>query len=236
MREIDRVEELASKLGVKINNYDLFLQAITHTSYAHEYNYNEIQHNERLEFLGDAVLELIISEILYFRYPNLPEGQLTKLRATIVCEQSLLKVAHSLNLGEYLRLGRGEEASGGRERPSILADAVEALLGALYLEKGYKKTKKVVASCMKERLEKVDPRQSTVDFKTDLQELTQRKYEICPVYNIEQEIGPDHDKEFIAVVKLEDKIWARGKGKSKKEAEQEAAKYAWQKIKKGKKH
>ncbi|UMZ73328.1 Ribonuclease 3 [Natranaerofaba carboxydovora] len=225
------IKELIEKLGVKTENLDLFLQAVTHTSYAHEKKHNNISHNERLEFLGDAVLELITSEILYFRYPNLPEGELTKLRASIVCEESLLKVAHKLELGKYLRLGRGEEASGGRERASILADSVEAVFGALYLDVGYERTKNIVHNLMNELYEDIDRDRSISDYKTTLQELTQKNFDSCPIYRIVEEYGPDHDKKFVAQVEVDGNVFAKGKGKSKKEAEQRAAKIAWEKLK-----
>ena len=227
----NKIRELTSKLGVEVNDVELYIQAVTHTSYAHEHKNSDIYHNERLEFLGDAVLELLISEILFFRYPKLPEGELTKLRAALVCEETLFQIACRLDLGSYLRLGKGEEASGGRERQSILSDAVEAVLGALYLDLGFKKTKEITFDLMHDMFEKIDRDQYTTDYKTTLQEITQRKYDTCPAYSIIEESGPDHDKEFLAEVVVDGKIVARGKGKSKKEAEQMAARTAWEKIK-----
>lgn len=227
------IDELISKLGLEVENKKVFLQAVTHTSFAHEHKGKRIKHNERLEFLGDAVLELIVSELLFFKYPDLPEGELTKFRAAMVCEESLFKIANSLELGKYLRLGRGEEASGGRERPSILADAVEALIGALYLDRGYEKTREIVARCMEEVLVGVENEGYTMDYKTALQEFTQDKYDACPNYKIVKEDGPDHDKEFVAEVVVKGEVLAEGRGKSKKEAEQKAAKVAWRKMDEG---
>lgn len=224
------INKLAKKLGFdKVP--DLIIEALTHTSYAHENRGSDVNHNERLEFLGDAVLELIVSKMLYFRYPDLPEGELTKLRASLVCEDALLKIALELNLGRCIRLGKGEEATGGRNRPSILANTVEAVLGAVYLEKGYKHCKNIVCKLMSCSLEAIDRGNYTMDYKTTLQELTQELYGRPPSYNIIKESGPDHSKEFVARIALDDSKTALGKGRSKKEAEQDAAKNLLNKFK-----
>ncbi len=216
-------------LGWERGNIKLYIQALTHTSYAHERGHSRAN-NERLEFLGDAVLELIVSDYLYFTYPRMSEGKMTKLRADLVCEASLARVAFSLNLGQYLRLGKGERVGGGSSRPSLLADAVEALIGALYLDQGIETARKLVLELYEPIL--IDLKEGILrrDYKTLLQEYSQAGFSITPAYNIIGESGPDHEKEFEAVVLLSEKVVGRGKGRSKKEAEQEAAKQAWNKL------
>ncbi len=213
----------------KIKNNKLYEQALTHTSYAHEKGLNNF-HNERLEFLGDAVLELIISDYLYYTYPDTPEGKLTKLRADLVCEASLARLAFELNLGSHIRLGKGEMVGGGFPRPSLLADAVEALIGALYLEHGLEECRNYVIEIYQPVFHDLQEGVLCRDFKTLLQEFSQARFSVTPVYRIVAESGPDHDKEFEAEVLLAKKAIGRGRGRSKKEAEQSSAKDAWSKL------
>lgn len=187
-------------------------------------------HNQRLEFLGDAVLELIISEHLYKLFPDRTEGELTKMRAASVCEPSLAKVARGLDLGRCLRMGRGEERSGGRERPSILADAFEALLGAIYLDQGLDVSKDFVLNYLSSIIEDVVAGRLDRDYKTELQEILQQTSPEPLTYTIMDESGPDHDKTFTAGVIYRGRIIGKGSGHSKKEAEQHAARDAFQHL------
>ncbi len=222
-----RIVPFLDSVEWKVNDKDIFRQALTHSSYAHEQG-DGCSHNERLEFLGDAVLELVISDYLYNLYPEYPEGKLTKLRADLVCEATLVRLAKKLDLSQYLLLGKGESRAGGSSRPSLLADAFEALIGAFYLDQG-------MENCRKEVLQLYDTVISDLqkgilfsDYKTLLQEYTQARFFLAPVYEIVRESGPDHDKTFVAEVIVDQKILGKGEGRSKKEAEQEAAKEAWE--------
>ena len=220
------LKELEMKLGVEFKNESLARQAFTHSSYAHERKLDSLDSNERLEFLGDAVLELTISEELYLKHPNMPEGELTKFRATLVCEGSLAKKAREIELGKYLYIGKGEEMSGGRGRDSTLADTFEAVLGAVFLDLGIEAAKKVVTLFFKEDIE-YGPRNFTGgDYKTALQEEVQKTDKDGVSYDIISESGPAHDKTFVAIALASGREIGRGQGKSKKEAEQEAAAYA----------
>ncbi len=220
---------LMEDIAWKIKNNKLYEQALTHTSYAYEKGLNNT-HNERLEFLGDAVLELIISDYLYYTYPDTPEGKLTKLRADLVCEASLARLAFELNLAKYIRLGKGEMAGGGFTRPSILADAVEALIGALYLDHGLEECRNYVLEIYQPVFHDLQEGVLCRDFKTLLQEFSQARFSVTPVYRITGESGPDHDKEFEAEVILAKRPIGLGRGRSKKEAEQASAKDAWNKL------
>ena len=223
-------EGIARRLNIKFNEPDLINQALTHSSFANE-NMGTAIHNERLEFLGDAVLELIMSEHLYKSCPQLPEGELTKLRANMVCEASLARVARDLNLGEYLFLGRGEKAAGGQDRPSILADTLEALIGALYLDQGLTITRNIIIHHFEPMIIEIKEGHLVKDYKTMVQELTQCKHNTTPKYMIVDEFGPDHDKIFVAQIFLKEKVpLGEGRGKSKKIAEQAAARMAWEKL------
>ena len=219
------MEKLESRIGYAFQNRDFLNTAITHSSYANENKAAGVVCNERLEFLGDAVLGYVTAEYLYERFPDLPEGRMTRLRAELVCERSLNFVATQISLGEYLRLGRGEENNGGRARPSIKADAVEALLAAIYLDGGIEPAKRFVRRFIFDGFEAGDMG-FILDYKTDLQELVQKKSGRILEYRVTSESGPDHDKTFIASVALHDGASAQGEGKSKKEAEQMAAKAA----------
>jgi len=214
----------------EFNNKSLLRQALTHSSYSNERQMHKLYNNERLEFLGDAVLELITSEYLYKSHPNVPEGNLTKLRATYVRESSLAYCARQMDLGNYLFLGKGEDATGGRERDSILSDALEAIIGGIFLDGGFTNAKEFVT---KEVLNRIEQAELFFDSKTILQELVQSKYTDAIVYELINEEGPDHNKEFTVAVTLNNEKLGEGKGRTKKAAEQQAAHQAIKKIKAG---
>lgn len=216
---------LQEKLQYKFKNQDILVNALTHSSYANEVR-NGTTSNERLEFLGDSVLSIIVSEYIYKKFGDLPEGELTKLRASLVCEKSLCQFSRELNLGNYLLLGKGEEKGGGRERDSILADAFEAVLAAIYLDGGFDVAKAHVLRFIKDELFNHNETDGFKDYKTALQEIIQRNPEESVTYILTNETGPDHDKVFEVEVRLNSNTIGRGKGKNKKQAEQFAAKEA----------
>jgi ribonuclease-3 len=205
---------------------ELLEQALTHSSFTYESRQNGLENNQRLEFLGDAVLELVISDYLYRNHPGLDEGSLTKLRASVVCEASLARAARELGLGLCLLMGKGEERSGGRERPSILADAFEALLGAVYLDQGLGKAGELAVQFLTPVLRDVLEGRLERDYKTELQEFVQQHDGEQVQYVILKEEGPDHHKTFKAGVLYRGKLAGSGTGRSKKDAEQQAAKSA----------
>ena len=221
---------LEALLGYTFHNRELLRAALYHSSYANEHRLCGISSNERLEFLGDAVLGLVTADDLFAKYPNLPEGDLTRIRAALVCEESLHEVAQSLHLGDYLQLGKGEEAGGGRRRPSILADAMESVFAAVYLDGGMEAARSLIHRVLldKERPETVEERRR--DFKTELQELVQRKSGSTLSYEMIGATGPDHAKIFEAAVLLNGEPLSAGTGRSKKEAEQTAARAALEKL------
>ena len=220
---------LEEKLGYTFQNPALLENALTHSSCANE-SRGKLQSNERLEFLGDSILGMVVADHLYRNHPDLPEGELTRTRAALVCEESLVEVARELNLGEYLRLGKGEEAGGGRNRPSIRADAVEAVLAAVYLDGGIGSARKLVQRFILSR----NPGDVTEnrDYKTTLQELVQRDGGQELSYRLAGESGPDHDKRFTIEVTLNGKVIGHGEGHSKKEGEQMAAREAIRNLEK----
>lgn len=205
----------------------LLEEALTHSSYANEHRNSGVRDNERLEFLGDAILDLIISEYLFKKYQDMPEGDLSKIRASIVCEGSLAKNAKKMNLGQYILLGKGEEMTGGRDRASILADAFEAVTGSLFLDGGFEEAKQFIHQTLVSDVEQTESIETLyTDYKTLLQECIQ-KVSMNPIhYEVVGEEGPDHDKHFYVEVFHEERSLGRGIGKSKKEAEQDAAKKA----------
>jgi len=236
MLEIKGVNELNRMLGYMFKQPDLLEEAFRHSSYVNERLDSGLRDNERLEFLGDAVLDLSISHILMELFDDAREGDLSKYRARIVNERGLCKVAKELGLGEYLLLGRGEELTLGREKPSILANTLEALLGALYLDGGFEQTKEIIQRLFLPLLAKIDSGKVINDFKSLLQELTQDVYKTRPEYLVVSESGPAHDRTFKVTISLNVKKIAEGEGKSKKEAEQRAAREAFFWLKeKGKK-
>jgi ribonuclease-3 len=209
-------------LGYAFRNRALLEQALRHASWCNEHPADQLEDNERLEFLGDAVLDLVVGHKLMTRFPELREGQLSVTRAQVVSEAGLSEVAGQLGLGAWLVLGKGEEKSGGRTKPSILADAFEAILAAVYLDGGFDAAGAIVDRLLAQRIETVEFK-GFYDFKTRLQELAQARLKAVPVYQVVQEIGPDHDKRFVVAVALGGDEWGRAVGKSKKEAEQMAA-------------
>nr|WP_263313523.1 ribonuclease III [Mammaliicoccus sp. Marseille-Q6498] len=213
------------KLEIEFENYDIYVQAFSHSSFINDFKLDKLSHNERLEFLGDAVLELTVSQFLYTKFPSLPEGKLTKLRASIVCEPSLVTFAMSLNMNELLLLGKGEEKTGGRERASLIADAFESFVGALYLDKGLDTVEyflnKVVYPHVKD-----DSYTANRDYKTELQEFMHRRNKGTITYHLLDESGPAHHKLFTSQVLLNGEPLETGEGRTKKESEQSAAKKA----------
>ena len=225
--------ELEKKLNYTFRNPALLEEALSHSSYANEHRAGHLNSNERLEFLGDSVLGFVTAEFLFLQHPDLPEGDLTRIRAALVCEQSLYEVARKLDLGSYLKLGRGEEAGGGRERTSILADAMEAVFAAVYLDGGITAASALIHRCLldAEKEEAVEERRR--DYKTALQELVQRESGQVLGYQLIGAEGPDHAKIFSVEVDLNGIPIGQGRGRSKKEAEQNAAKAAIEKLKAG---
>ncbi len=217
------VNQLEQHLSIKFNNPNLLKQAFTHSSYVNEHKGKSFHDNERLEFLGDAVLELAVSQYLFTQNEEMPEGEMTKLRAAIVCEPSLVGFAMELQFGDYLLLGKGEEQTGGRERPAILADAFEAFLGALYVDQGYEKANGFLEQYVFEKIN-VGAFSHAMDYKSQLQEFVQQDNKQTVVYQIVEERGPSHDKEFVSQALINGNSVGEGIGKSKKEAEQRAAK------------
>jgi ribonuclease-3 len=217
------LELLEKNIGYTFKNKDLLRNALTHTSYAFE---KHISSNEKLEFLGDSILEFISSKYLYNTYPNLKEGEMTKVRATIVCEESLYEVAKLHNFSDFLYLGKSETASHNEVRQAIMADAVEAVIAAIYFDGGLEEAEKFIIDNLKEAAEVASKNVGKKDYKTVLQEELQKNGEVKIEYNIIKEEGPDHDKKFTAEVKCDGKFLAIGEGRTKKAAEMEAARKA----------
>ena len=218
---------LIKKLGYRFNRPELLEEAFRHSSYVNELGDSGLGDNERMEFLGDAVLDLAISHILMELFEDAKEGDLSKFRATVVNEKGLCQVAEDLELGNYVLLGRGEELTKGREKPSILANCMEALLGAIYLDAGFMKAKEIIYRLFMPLLGQLDSKKRVDDYKSMLQEYTQEIYKTRPDYLLLKESGPAHNKKFRMALSLDGKIIAEGEGKSKKEAEQRAAKEAF---------
>lgn len=217
------LDEFEKGLQLNFKNKDLLKTAFIHRSYLNEHAAEQLPHNERLEFLGDSVLGFIVSEYLFNKYPTRPEGDLTNFRSSIVNARTLAEVARKLNLGKYLLLSKGEEATGGRDRQYLLANTFEALLGAIYLDSGLEKAEKLIGDFLLPLLPEIIDKGSYKDFKSALQELAQEKVNITPTYKVLEEVGPDHDRTFKVGVFLGDKQVGSGGGKSKQQAEQEAA-------------
>lgn len=215
------IEKLEKHISYTFKNKELLKNALTHTSYAYEH---KVESNEKLEFLGDSILEFVSSEYMYLKYKNLKEGEMTKVRATVVCEESLYKIACKHNFSDFLILGKSEVISGGNQRPAILADSVEAVIAAIYIDGGLEPAKKFIIENLKDEIENATKNVGKKDYKTVLQEELQKNGDVKIEYEILKETGPDHDKTFEAQVSLNGKALAQGKGKSKKEAEMQAAK------------
>lgn len=224
----DTIEQFENIIEYRFNNRDYILEALTHSSYSNENK--DYEFNERLEFLGDSVLSIIVSEYLFKEETSLPEGELTKLRANIVCEESLSDAAYEIKLGEHMLLGKGEEATGGRDRISILADAFEAVIAAIYLDGGLESARNFVLKYMENII--LDSRKGKIfrDYKTHLQEILQGKGENNIWYKLVEEKGPDHNKRFVMEVGTNETVLGTGEGKSKKEAEQLAARVALKEL------
>ncbi len=219
-KEQKEMEQLERTIGYTFHNKKLLRQALTHSSYANEKKLGKLGCNERLEFLGDAVLELVSSDVLYARFPKIPEGELTKKRASLVCEPSLAYCARQFDLPQYLLLGRGEDMTGGRMRDSIVSDATEALLGAIYLDGGFEKARDFVLRFI---LNDMEHKQLFYDSKTILQEIVQEKGKQTLEYILTGESGPDHNKQFSVEVRVNGNVLGNGTGHTKKAAEQAAA-------------
>lgn len=217
---MSKIQELEQKIGYQFREQGLLRQALTHSSFANEKHMKKNSDNERLEFLGDAVLELVSSEYLFLHYPKLPEGELTKFRASIVCEPTLALCTKELDLGNYLYLGKGEDLTGGRNRKSILSDALEAVIGAIYRDGGFEAAKAFIHRFI---LVDIEHKKLFHDSKTILQELIQGNYKEELHYELIGEEGPDHDKIFKVQVMIGEKVVGHGSGHTKKAAEQEAA-------------
>lgn len=217
---MEQLKEFQKKIGYQFQQEGLLRQALTHSSYANEHRMKKLSDNERLEFLGDAVLEIVTSDFLYHEHTDVPEGELTRVRASIVCEQTLAFCTRALNLGDYLLLGKGEDQTGGRKRKSILSDAFEAIIGAIYLDGGFANAKEFIHRFV---LNNVEHMQLFYDSKTILQEIVQAHFKEELSYHLVGEEGPDHDKTFQVELQIGEQVYGIGKGRTKKSAEQEAA-------------
>ncbi|MBQ1838252.1 MAG: ribonuclease III [Ruminococcus sp.] len=217
--------ELEDKIGYHFKDKELLSTALTHSSYANERKSQHIKYNERLEFLGDAVLSIVVSDYIFKHCPDLPEGELTKLRASLVCERSLFEFARQIDLGSYLLLSKGERNNGGSERPSIVSDAFEALIAAIYIDGGMAPVTKHILNFVVPAI-KNSKRKPVKDYKTTLQEITQQNPGERLEYVLASESGPDHNKHFVFEVHLNSNVIGKGGGRSKKEAEQQAAREA----------
>ncbi|AVQ32841.1 ribonuclease III [Staphylococcus muscae] len=225
----ERFDEKMKELGLSYNQIEIYQQAFSHSSFINDFNMPRLMHNERLEFLGDAVLELTVSRYLYDEYPHLPEGNLTKMRATIVCEPSLVIFATNIDLNPLILLGNGEEKTGGRTRPALVSDAFEAFVGALYLDQGLEAVRQFAEYAIFPHIED-ETLMGVVDFKTKLQEYIHQHHLGALSYRIAKEEGPAHNKQFTSQVLLNGKAIAKGDGRTKKESEQKAAERAYVKM------
>ncbi len=227
--------ELCQALGYNFRDKALLTKALTHASYVNEHPEASLGTNERLEFLGDAVLDLVVGDLLMREYPEADEGELSKLRAALVDERGLFEMAQSFNLGKYLFLGKGEEQNNGRNKPSILSGAFEALMGAIYLDGGFQHAYSVIKRFFTPEIKRARARLMESDYKTTLQEYTQSQFKCLPEYRLASESGPPHDKRYKVILLLKDIVISEGYGRSKKEAEQEAAReaYKWLKEREG---
>lgn len=229
-RKMNNYSELETKLGIKFKNEALLDKAFTHRSYLNEHRGDGIENNERLEFLGDAVLELIISTYLFNNYPEKPEGELTNIRAAVVRTESLAEESRALGFGQYLKMSKGEEDSGGKDKDYLLANTFEAVLGAIYLDQGFDVCIKYLNKTLLHKVANIVEKNLFIDPKTQAQEIIQAQFKVTPLYEVVKEEGPDHDKTFTVVLKVNQKEMGRGLGSSKQKAEEEAAKMAVETI------
>jgi len=225
-----KLEEFQQTIGIRFKNQALLDKALTHRSYINEHKISDSESNEKLEFLGDAVIGKVVCQHLFKEFPELDEGELSRLKSMIVSTSTLADAGRSLGLGRYLQLGKGETETGGMCRTSILADAFEALVGAIYLESGNAKTTEFIVDRLSAKIESFHEGRGQRDFKTDFQEFVQAKYHRRPVYRVISETGPGHDRTFEVQVIIDGKVCGQGSGHSKKQAEQEAARQAMEKI------
>lgn len=228
MQREKELAELEKKLGISFLNKHLLNQSLTHSSYAHE---KKVPDNERLEFLGDAVIKIAISEYLYHKFPDRPEGDLTKFRATVISDETLARVANHVHLGEFLLLSENEKRTGGARRKSNVANVFEALTGAIYLDAGLGKARDFLLEFLRGEIDNVSREGFIIDYKSALQEYTQKKKWVLPQYKVLKEIGPRHQKMFVVGVRIKGAILGEGQGLNKKEAEQKAAEAAMKKLK-----
>ncbi len=219
MYKLKELKELEEKIGYEFRNRKLLMQALTHSSFSNEQKINKLKNYERLEFLGDAVLELVSSQFFFETYPEMSEGQMTRIRSSMVCEPALAFCARDLSLGNYVLLGKGEESTGGRGRDSIISDVMEAVIGAIYLDGGIGCAEKFIKKFV---LSDLENKQLFYDSKTILQEKVQKEGN-CLTYELISEVGPDHDKIFVVEAKIDGKTVGKGQGRNKKSAEQQAA-------------
>ena len=227
MKDINLIE-VEQLIGIEFESKGLLITALTHSSYANQFN--DVKYNERLEFLGDSVLQLCVTKYLFNNYKDKSEGELTKIRALVVCENSLHKVSKNLSLGKYIRMSKGEELTGGRERTSIQADALEAVIAAVYLDKGIEVANDFILRNFKDVIDKAINEEIILDFKTRLQEVLQKNGEVNIVYNLVKHEGPPHRRKFFTDLLINNEVMGQGVGFSKKESEQNAAKAALQRL------
>jgi len=223
------LDDLEQKTGIKFNNISLLRQALTHKSYLNENPSAGVDDNERMEFLGDALLDFVVADRLYSDFPDLPEGKLTEIRISLVRKETLAEKASQLSLGKYLLMGKGEETTGGRKRPSNLANTFEALVAAIYLDQGLDQVRTFILDIFQNEISSVRAGDLAINYKALLQELTQDEYRCLPEYEVVEATGPDHDKIFYVSVSVGEAVLAIGSGKSKKTAEAEAARLAYTK-------
>jgi len=226
-KELRKLEET---LHVRFRRLQFLEEALSHSSFVNEMPEPGHSHNEKLEFLGDAVLELVISHELFGNYPAYYEGELTKLRAAVVSKPTLARIAKNMRIGAYIRLGKGEELGGGRKRNSLLADALEAIIGSVYLDRGLKAAREFVIRHFSEEIERLDHDRHKMDFKSILQEITQSKFQSLPRYTVVSEDGPPHDRIYEVLLRINDESYGTGRGRNKKEAQQDAARRALKKL------
>jgi ribonuclease III len=223
-RKMNNYEEIEKKLGIVFKDKTLLDVALTHRSYLNEHKEASLQNNERIEFLGDAVLELIISSYLFKSYPNKSEGELTNIRAAVVRTESLAEESRNLGIGEYLRMSKGEKESGGRDKDYLLANTFEAVLGAIYQDQGIDVCKDYLERTLLKKVDRIVENNLFIDPKTQAQEIIQAQFKVTPIYEVIKQEGPDHDKKFTVALKINNKEIAVGTGSSKQKAEEEAAK------------
>lgn len=225
--ELQKFNELEQTIGITFKNKDILKQSLIHRSYINELTGSEsLKHNERIEFLGDAILELIVTEYLFKTYPEYKEGELTSFRAATVRTTSLAATAETIQLGEYIYMSKGEENTGGRHRPYILANTFEAIIGAIYLDQGLEAAKKFLHDFLIPKIATIVAHRLDIDNKSKLQEISQEKTSLTPSYQLISAIGPDHAKEFVMCVKIGEHIFGEGSGRNKQEAEENAADFA----------